>query len=117
MKTLRKFPSWLPRQFEKIVFAIFAMVWSASFTGCNPDDSIAVKYGGPDVHDTMVAKYGIPEPADSLAKPSPRSSEDTIRVKYGVMEPIDTIIVKYGVPLPPDSIKPLYGTSSVERRR
>ena len=116
MKTLRKFPSWLPRKLEAVVFALFALLWSASLGGCNPaSDEIAVRYGGPDVQDTLVAKYGAPPPADTMkawyGAPTP---VDTMKAWYGAPTPIDTavvkppdpIVVRYGVYMPSDTTQP-----------
>lgn len=121
MKTLRKFPSWLPRKLEGLVFSLFALVWTASLGGCQttePSDKVIAKYGGPPVHDTLVAKYGAPAPSDStVAKygtPQPKDSvvakygipqPEPIQVRYGTFMPVDTVIAKYGVPTAPDTAK------------
>ena len=96
MRTLRKFPSWLPRKLERLVFSLFALVWTASLGGCNPvGDDIKVRYGGPDIQDTAVAKYGIPTP------------KDTLILRYGSPTPVDTMKAWYGAPTPIDTVKPL----------
>lgn len=100
MKTLRKFPSWLPRKLEGLVFALFALVWTASLGGCQTTESsdrIVPKYGGPDIQDTVQAKYGIQQPVDSTI------------AKYGAPVPKDTTAAKYGIPVPKDSVVALYG--------
>ena len=128
MRSLRKFPTWLPRKLEGLVFSLFALVWTASLGGCNPvNDEIAVKYGGPDVHDTLQAKYGTQVPTDTMKAwygvlvptdtTKPRDSiialygvkqPDPIFARYGTLIPLDTVIAKYGAPSAPDTTKTSY---------
>lgn len=111
MKTLRKFPSWLPRKLENVVFALFALVWTASLGGCNPvGDDIQVLYGAPDVQDTLVAKYGTPPPSDTaVAKYGTPTPKDTLIFRYGSPTPVDTMKAWYGAPTPIDTVIAKYG--------
>ncbi|HOX53719.1 MAG TPA: hypothetical protein PKY05_19730, partial [Fibrobacteria bacterium] len=55
--------SRIQRTCEALVFGLFAMIWTSSFTGCQsitspPSDNVIVKYGGPEPRDTLVVRYG-----------------------------------------------------------
>lgn len=89
------------RKVESLVLALFGLLWATNLggcvtepavkygcppTSCSADDTITVKYGGPEPVDTPVAKYGSPAPVDTMI------------ARYGIPMPVDTITVKYGVP-------------------
>ncbi len=107
MKAIRRFPSWLPRQLESLVFSLFALIWTASLSGCQ--ERVAVSPTQPVAQDSVAAKYGVITPP-----------KDSVAVKYGVITPSkDSVAAKYGVITPPkdtvvkdtsiEIIKPLYG--------
>lgn len=105
MKTIRKFPSWLPRKMESMVFALFALLWTASLGGCQQNAEFGTATQPvPAPRDDIQTKYGIFTPTD------------TIKAKYGIIIPVDTFIARYGGPIPTDTMKPLYGISSVLKR-
>ena len=94
MTILRNLRSRLISRTERVVFALFAVLWTATLAAC----------------DDVVAKYGPPSPDQETIDPPVRDSLDTIVVKYGSPTPVDSVMAKYGSPSPVrDSIAVRYG--------
>jgi hypothetical protein len=110
MKPIRKFPSWLPRSLESLVFSVFALLWTASLSGCQKVDSAGSGNGTsgatqttdsakPKSHDTVYVT-GTSQPVDTAApKPVAPTSKDSAPTKYEAVKP-DPIRVRYGVFMP-----------------
>lgn len=105
MQQKASFLSKFQRALETAAFGLFAILWTASFSGCQsvPTSSTGTteKPGPPPPSDTMTVRYGTPPPSDSIGTlygiPTP---VDTMVVRYGVQVPIDTFIAWYGAPTP-----------------
>ena len=109
-KPIRKFPSWLPRRLESLVFSVFALLWTASLGGCQKTDAAAPGNAAPGAaqatdstkpksHDTVYVTEPS-QPVDSAAaKPVVPPLKDSAPIKYEAVKP-DPIRVRYGVFMP-----------------